>query len=52
MVLVVKSMLANAGDIRDTGLIPQLGRPLEKGMESPSSILPQRIPWSEEPGGL
>ena len=26
--------------------------PLEKGMETHSSILAWRIPWSEEPGGL
>ena len=26
--------------------------PLEKGMASHSSIFAQRIPWTEEPGGL
>ena len=26
--------------------------PLEKGMATHCSILPWRIPWSEEPGGL
>ena len=26
--------------------------PLEKGMTTHSSILAQRIPWTEEPGGL
>ena len=26
--------------------------PLEKGMAIHSSILPWRIPWTEEPGGL
>ena len=26
--------------------------PLEKGMQPRSSILPWRIPWTEEPGGL
>ena len=26
--------------------------PLEEGMETQSSILAQRIPWTEEPGGL
>ena len=26
--------------------------PLEEGMASHSSILAQRIPWTEEPGGL
>ena len=31
-----------------------LGRedPLEEGMATHSSILAQRIPWTEEPGGL
>ena len=26
--------------------------PLEEGMTTHSSILPWRIPWTEEPGGL
>ena len=39
----------NAGD---AGLIPGLGRPLEKGMATHSTILAQRIPWSEGPDGL
>ena len=26
--------------------------PLEEGMETHSSILARRIPWTEEPGGL
>ena len=26
--------------------------PLEKEMETPSSILAWEIPWTEEPGGL
>jgi len=32
---------------------PSLGLedPLEKGMAAHSSILAQRIPWTEEPGG-
>ena len=29
-----------------------LRRPLEDGMETHSSILAWRIPWTEEPGGL
>ena len=41
--LVIKNPLANAGDIRDTGLIPGSGRPLEKGMVTQSSILAWRI---------
>ena len=37
--LVVKNPPANAGDTRDAGLIPGLGRPLEEGMATHSSIL-------------
>ena len=36
----------------DPGLIPGLGRSLEKGKATHSSIHVQRIPWTEEPGGL
>ena len=34
--------------------VQSLGRedPLEKGMDTHSSILAWRIPWTEEPGGL
>ena len=35
MVLVVKNLPANAGDIRDAGLIPGLGRSLGEGHGSP-----------------
>ena len=31
MALVVKNLPANAGDVRDVGSIPQLGRPPEEG---------------------
>ena len=52
MVLVVKNLPANAGDIRDT--VRSLGweEPLEEGMAIHSSILVWRIPWTEEPGRL
>ena len=35
-------------------LVRSLGHedPLEKGMTTHSGILPWRIPWTEEPGGL
>ena len=33
--LVVKDLPANAGDIRDVGLIPELGRSLEGGHGNP-----------------
>ena len=35
MVLVVKNLLANAGDIRDIGLIPGLGRSPGEGHDNP-----------------
>ena len=50
--LVVKNPPANAGDIRDMGSIPQLGRSQEEGMVTHSSILVWRIPWTEETGRL
>ena len=50
--LVIKSLSANAGDIRDTGSIPRSGNPLKEGMATHSDILGWRIPWTEEPGGL
>ena len=52
MALLAKNLPANAGDVGDSGSIPGLGRPLEEGMATHSSILAWRIPWTEEPGGL
>ena len=50
MAQTVMNPLANAGD---QNLIPGLGRsPGEKVMVTRSIILPWRIPWTEEPGGL
>ena len=49
---VVKNPPANAGNVRDAGLIPGLEDPLEKEMATHSSILAWAIPWIEEPGGL
>ena len=42
----------SACNAEDPGLIPGLGRSLEKGMATHSSILVWRIPWTEESGGL
>ena len=50
--LVVKNLPDNAGDLRDMGYITGLGRSLEEGMATHSSILAWRISWTEEPGGL
>ena len=52
MVLVVKNLPVNAGDIRDVGSILGLGRSLEEGMVTHSSILVWRTPWREKPGRL
>ena len=52
VVLVVKNLPANAGDVRDAGSIPGLGRFPGGGNATHSSILAWRIPRTEEPGGL
>ena len=38
--------------VQTLGSIPDRKDPLEKGMETHSSILAWGIPWTEEPGGL
>ena len=43
-----KNLPVKARDIRDLGLFPSLGRSLEEGMETDSSILAWRIPWTED----
>ena len=52
MALVIKNPPANEGDVRDTGLIPGLGRSPAEGMATHFSFLAWRIPWTELPGGL
>ena len=52
MVLMVKNLPANAGDIRDAGLIPEWEDPLKKEIAIHSSILAWKIPWTEEAGAL
>ena len=49
---MVKNTPVNAGDVRDVGSIPGLGRSLEEGMATHSRILAWKIPWTEEPGRL
>ena len=49
---MIKNLTASAGDIRDMGLVPGLGRFLGGECGNPLSILAWRIPWIEEPGGL
>ena len=53
MALVIKSSPANAGDARDTGLIPGLGRPWSKKWQPSPVFLPGKFHGQkEEPGGL
>ena len=49
---IVKNLPASAGHTRVGGLIPGLGRSLGEGNGTKSNILAQKIPWTEEPGGL
>ena len=45
-----KEPAASAGDIKDAGSIPGLGRSPGGGHGSPLHIPAWRIPWTEEPG--
>ena len=47
---MVKNLPANAGDIRDAGLIPELGRSPGEELAIYSSILVWEIPWTEDHG--
>ena len=49
---MVRILPVNEGDIRDLGCIPGLGRCLEEGMATHSSVLAWMIPWTKELGGL
>ena len=49
---MVKNPVANAGDIRDTGSIPRMGRSPGGEMATHCSVLAWRIPQTEEPGEL
>ena len=46
------SVPANAGDIRDAGLIPGLGRSPGRGHDNPFQYSCLRSSWTEEPGRL
>ena len=54
MALEVKNLPATAGDIRRLRFNLWVGKiPWRReGVETCSSILAWRIPWTEEPGGL
>ena len=50
--LEVKNPPANAGDVRDAGSIPRLGRSPGGGNSNPLQYSCLKTPWTEEPGGL
>ena len=52
MVQVVKNLPADAGDIREMGLMPGSGRSPGEGHDNHSSIFAYKTPWTEEPGDL
>ena len=49
---MVKNPSANVGDVRDTGLIPGLGRSSGGGHGNPLQYSCLESPMEEEPGGL
>ena len=49
---MVKNPVANAGDIRNLGSIPGLGRSPEGGNDNPLQYCCLENPWTEKPGGL
>ena len=50
---LVAQMVKNLPVMWDTQVRSPGGKdPLKKGMETHSSILAWKIPWTEEPGGL
>ena len=52
MALVIKSLRANAGDLKDMDSIPELGRSLGGGHDNLLQYSCLENPWTEEPGGL
>ena len=49
---MIKNLPANAGDIRDAGSIPGLGRSPGERPGNPLQYSCLENPWTEEPGGL
>ena len=50
--LVAQAVKNPPCSVGDLGSIPELGRSLEEGMATHTSILAWRIPWTEKPGRL
>ena len=51
MLLVVKNLPANTGNVRHMGSIPGSGRPPGGGHANPLQYSHLENPWTEEPGG-
>ena len=49
---MIKNLPANAGDISNTGSIPESGRSPGGGHGNTLQFLPGESPWTEEPGEL
>ena len=49
---MVKNPPANAGNVREAGLIPGSGRSPEEGRATHSTVLAWEIPWTKESGRL
>ena len=49
---MVKNLPANAGDARDVGSTPGLGRSPGIGNGNPLQYSCQKVPWTKEPGRL
>ena len=49
---MVKNLPTNAGDLRDVGSVPGLGRSLGEGNGTPLQYSCLEIPWTEEHGRL
>ena len=49
---MVKNLPANAGKLRNAGLVSGLGRSPGGENATHSSVLAWKTPWTEEPGGL
>ena len=47
MALVVRNLPANAGDVRDVGLVPSSGRSPGVELATHSCILAWKIQWTE-----
>ena len=52
VMLVVRNLPANAGDLRDMGLIPVSGISPGEGHGNPLQYSCLENPWTEESGGL